>query len=392
MSLLTIINMPQRIKVAYLDYSHVFAGAERVLHTILSTLDREKFEPVLVFPFPMEHQKGYDDIKCGRIYLADGLKWWMGSKRWNNPIKGTDFMARTIWGVRLAYQLKRRGIGILHVNLLRPDALMWLLPARSAGIRIIGHFRSQELEWIAPPYVQHQCNQILCVSEYSRNRMLTKGVHTPSRVLYDSIETSRFQKQISKTEARKVLGLNVDAEILASVGQLSVHKGHDNAIRALAILATKRPNMILFIAGGGGVSNKYLKDILEENPAIKNRVIFSGGQIADIQNVYIAADLTLSLSRGGEGFGLIPYESALCGTPFIGPNQGAILEFIIDNENGMLVDTYSPEAIAAKIDWALEHRAITQAMVTQTKQLIEDRLTPEVMIMELQAVYSELMN
>lgn len=383
--------MPQRIKIAYLDYSHVFAGAERVLHTILATLDREKFEPLLVFPFPMEHQKGYDDIQCERIYLADGLKWWMGSKRWHKPLRGSDFIARTIWGVRLACQLKRRGIELLHVNLLRPDALMWLLPARSAGIRIIGHFRSQELEWIAPPSVQHQCNQILCVSEYSRNRMLTKGVHTPSRVLYDSIETSRFQKQISKTEARKALGLNTDAEIMASVGQLSVHKGHDNAIRALAILAEKRPKLILFIAGGGGVSNQYLKDIIKENPAIKNRVIFSDGQIADIQNVYIAADLALSLSRGGEGFGLIPYESALCGTPCIGPNQGAILEFISDGENGMLVDTYSPEAISSKINWALEHREITQNMVARTKQLIEDKLTPELMIRNLQTVYSELL-
>jgi len=124
------------------------------------------------------------------------------------------------------------------------------------------------------------------------------------------------------------------------------------------------------------------------HPAIKNRVIFSDGQIADIQNVYIAADITLSLSRGGEGFGLIPYESALCGTPCIGPNQGAILEFIIDGENGMLVDTYSPEAIASKINWALEHQGITQDMVTKTKQLIADKLTPEVMTRELQAVYS----
>ena len=47
----------ERVKVAFLDYSHIFAGAERVLCDMLANLDREKYEPILVFPFPREHHR-----------------------------------------------------------------------------------------------------------------------------------------------------------------------------------------------------------------------------------------------------------------------------------------------------------------------------------------------
>ena len=139
-----------KTKVAYLDYSPHFAGAERALYTIISHLDRERFEPILVFPFPYEHHHRYDDLDCEKIYLSDGLKWWMGSDRWKSPIKGSDFIKRTIFGYRLANQLSKRGVRILHVNLLRPDSLMWIWFCESFGIKVVGHFRSLSMAWVPP--------------------------------------------------------------------------------------------------------------------------------------------------------------------------------------------------------------------------------------------------
>ncbi|WP_289199246.1 glycosyltransferase family 4 protein [Bacteroides acidifaciens] len=381
--------MDNRIKIAYLDYSQVFAGAERVLHTIIDNLDRKRFEPTLVFPYPMEHQSGYADLDCDKICLADRKTWWMGSARWKHPLRGTDLLARSVWGIKLAGILKSRKIDILHVNLLRPDVLMWILPAKLAGIKIIGHFRSQSYEWITPLAAQKCCKLILCVSRYSQNRMLHKGNHTPSMTLYDSIEIEQFQTDLTQIEARKKLGLPTNGTIFSSVGQLSRHKGHDNAIRSFATIADLFPDTYLYVAGGGA-DLEYLQNMAKSYPAFKDRIFFSGKQLSDVKTVYRASDIILSLTKVGEAFGLVPYEASIMGLPFIAPNFGAVTEFINDGVNGCLVDTNSVEAISAKMEWLLTNPELAKKMVKEAQATISESLTPETMVNNLQEAYDSV--
>lgn len=379
------------IKIAYLDYSHIFAGAERVLYTIIDNLNKDEFEPILVFPYPMKHQKGYEKLKCKKVYLSKEIKWWMGSDRWHHPLRGTDFLMRTIIGCKLALFLHKEKIDILHVNLIRPDSLMWIMPSKKMGIKVIGHFRSQALEWIPPKSVQHNCNLILCVSKYSQNRLLSKGYYTRTQVLYDSINLNLFQSDISRSDAKKKLGFSEKDVLISSIGQLSRHKGHDNAIKAFAKIAPHNPSAVLFIAGGGRIEDlDYLKQIVKEHPSIQTRVIFSEKQLSNIVDVYRASDLVLSLTKVGEAFGLVPYEAAIMGTPFIAPNRGAVKEFIINKENGLLVDTNNVDEIVTQIEWAIEHKKECEQMNIKAKEVIQSKLTPYVMTNQLQSIYKEL--
>ena len=384
--------MREKIKVAYLDHSHIFAGAERVLYTIISHLDRRRFEPMLVFPYPMEHQTGYTGLDCPKYYLADGLKWWMGSDRWRHPLRGTDFLARGIWGCRLARLLKKEKVDILHVNLLRPDALMWILPAKRAGIKVIGHFRSQALEWIPPEAVQRQCDLILCVSQYSRSRMLLKGEHSKSMVLYDSVNADVFRPVESKVDAKRKLGFPADCFLMSSIGQLSRHKGHDNAILAFMKIAVAYSNALLYIAGGGRQADlEYLKQIVGQYPApLQSRVIFSGEQVANITEVYSATDLVLSLTKVGEAFGLVPYEAALMGCPFIAPDKGAVKEFITTGVNGILVDTEDVDTIACAMQYIIDNPQEAAEMNSRARQMVLEKLTPSVMTRNLEEVYNNI--
>lgn len=383
--------MSEKIKVGYLDYSHIFAGAERVLYTIISHIDRTKYEPVLICPYPMPHHENYRDLDCRKIYLADGAKWWMGSERWKHPMRGTDFLARTIFGIKLSSVAKREKIDVIHVNLLRPDALMWLLPSKTRGLKIVGHFRSQELEWIPSGRVQRCCRIILCVSDFSRSRFLSKGKYVETVTLYDSIDIDWLQSKLSREEAKKKLGFAEDTVLFSSVGQLSRHKGHDNAIHAFARIAEEFPNAQLFIAGGGRPADlEYTKGVAASYPELSGRVRFSEKQLANIAEVYRASDMTLSLTKVGEGFGLVPYESVWMGTPFIGPDKGAIKEFVKHRENGLIVDTLNIDDIASNMRWALENPLSVAEMREKLHRTIEEKLTPSVMIGNIESVYANL--
>lgn len=145
------------------------------------------------------------------------------------------------------------------------------------------------------------------------------------------------------------------------------------------------------IAGGGGKEHivDYYLDIIHKE-GLEDKVILTGKQVSDIQTIYRASDLTLTLTKVGEGFGLVPYESALMGTPFIAPEFGAVTEFVTDGKNGILVDTNNVDAIAEKIHWALTHTAETQILIENLRSLIRQELTPQRLADNLDKAYQNL--
>lgn len=370
----------KKIKVAYLDYSPHFAGAERALYTIISHLDRERFEPIIVFPFPYEHHHQYDSLECEKIYLADDIKWWMGSDRWEKPIRGTDFIKRTIWGYRLAKQLSSRGVSILHVNLLRPDSLMWIWFCRWYGIKVVGHFRSLSMSWVPPVAVQKRCDAIVSVSNVVREHAMSVYKHPNNNAIYDSISFAQKHSD------------HASKNIISSVAVLSPHKGHDHAILAFDKISDKYSDYELHIVGGGmNTTNEIVRlKSIANSTKHPEKIKFTEKQVSNIVQYYIQSKLVLSLTKHGEAFGLVPFEAALCGTPAIAPNKGAIIELLQDGKSGILVETLDVDAIAERIDWALSHYDESLAITKKTLAVIEERLTPKVMVEHIMDVYKNL--
>lgn len=377
--------------VAFLDYSSVFAGAERMLYNMIEHIDRKKYLPILIFPYPMEHQYRYDDLDCKKIFLADGKKWWMGSDRWSHPLRGMDFIKRSEFGRRIAKVVKREHIDILDINLMRRDVKMWVWATRRfTDAKIVGHYRSQSQDWVAPADAQRLFDVVACVSKFSQERFRLRGDFTNTTVLYDSIDVDVMKCDMSKADAKVSLGYNPDDILLVSVGQLSRHKGHDTAIRAFASICKKYANAKLLIAGGGRIElAEYYRNLAKEFE-IDDRVFIPGEQFANIQTIYRAADLTLSLTKVGEGFGLVPYESALIGTPFIAPCFGAITEFVDDNNSGYLVDTNNLESVIKKILLALENVSESERMIRKLQTIIYERLRPSVLADNMDKLYTSL--
>lgn len=370
-----------KAKVAYLDYSLHFAGAERALYTIISNLDRKRFEPIIVFPFPCEHHHRYDDLSCEKLYLSDGIKWWMGSDRWKKPIRGTDFVKRTIFGYRLAKFLSSKGIKILHVNLLRPNSLMWIWFCRRFDIKVVGHFRSLSMEWVPSCSVQEKCDAIISVSNIVREHAMSMFQHLNNNVVYDSISFSRD------------LSSYIKKNVISSVGVLASHKGHDNAIRAFDKISEKYPDYELYIVGGGMDSHSELgrlKDIARTTKS-SDRIKFTEKQVDNVELYYGQSKLVLSLTKQGEAFGLVPFEAALCGTPTVAPNKGAITELLVDGVSGILVETLDVDAIAKRIDWALSNYDECCKISRRTLNVIEECLQPEIMANQIMKIYSQLL-
>ena len=112
--------------------------------------------------------------------------------------------------------------------------------------------------------------------------------------------------------------------------------------------------------------------------------------MTNILEVYRASDLILSLTKVGEAFGLVPYEATCMGTPFIGPDKGAIKEFVTNKVNGLLVDPNSIDEIASNIKWVIENRQKAERISENLYHIITRSLSPQTMINNLTRIYNIL--
>jgi glycosyltransferase involved in cell wall biosynthesis len=379
--------MSKKIKIAFLEYSDIFSGAEMSLHSLIKYLDPSKFESVIYFRYPLEHQERYNDLSCKKQYLSNEKKWWMGSDRWKKPIRGTDFIKRFIFGFKLALIAKKEKVDIIHINLIRPDSFWWFWWPQFLGIKVIGHSRSDPMDWIPSATLQKQSDAIICVSDFIKEKVLIKYNSSSVYTVYDPVDYKQYESNTSKEQALISLEIDPKHKLLASVGLLSSHKGHDMTIRVFARISKQFTDHILMIAGGGNSSKlKKLKALTIEK-GIENRTIFTEKQIANVDVVYRASDLVFSLTTRGEAFGRVPFEGNACDTAVLAPDKGASVELIKDNETGFLVDPLDEDAIVLKTIDILSNPNKTKSIVTQGKTHFSQKLSPLNSAQEVGKIY-----
>lgn len=189
------------------------------------------------------------------------------------------------------------------------------------------------------------------------------GRSLPVTVVPPGVDTDRFVplSESERLEARRHFGLADHAEVVVGISRLVPRKGFDSAIRAVALLARSRPDLVLAIAGGGR-DEARLKALAAQ---LKAPVVFLGRvSNDDLPRLYGCADLYAMLCRnrwGGleqEGFGIVFLEAAACGVPQVAGSSGGAAEAVDDGVTGLVVQRPDdPRDVAAAFEQLLDDPA-----------------------------------
>ncbi|MCP2730842.1 glycosyltransferase family 4 protein [Symplocastrum sp. BBK-W-15] len=171
-------------------------------------------------------------------------------------------------------------------------------------------------------------------------------------VIPGGVDTSRFQANLSRQEARSQLNWPQDRKILFTPRRLVNRMGIDILLSAIAKIKSKLPDVWLAIAGKG-----VLRDSLEKQATelgLSNHVQFLGF-LPDEQLpiAYQAADITVVPSQSLEGFGLIVLESLACGTPVLCTPIGGMPEILAPFSPELITEDTDVDAIALKLEGLL---------------------------------------
>lgn len=164
-----------------------------------------------------------------------------------------------------------------------------------------------------------------------------------------------FGAPIPRNDARTKLGLVESDEVLLYFGFIRKYKGIDIAIKAVAQIAAKRPNLVLLVAGESYSGEEDYKALANELGVLGTHVRFFDQYISndDVPIYFCAANAALLPYRNATQSGVvqIAYNYNL---PVIATNVGGLPEIVIDGKSGLIAPEATPESVAISIQQFFE--------------------------------------
>jgi L-malate glycosyltransferase len=164
------------------------------------------------------------------------------------------------------------------------------------------------------------------------------------------------------------------------LGQISPHKGHEDALEALRQLGT---GYRLIIAGRGEES--YVTRLKEQSRSMP--VEFSG--FAEFREFFENVDVLL-VPSWEEPFGIVLLEAMASGIPVISTSAGGPLDIIRPEVDGILVPPRNPQALAAAVRSISEPQR-RAGIIGHARERVEAHYDIRKVIPEIEAFYLDLM-
>ena len=302
---------------------------------------------------------------CGHDVVVAG--------RPNSPLKAQielPFLnsADFITAVRLRRRLKEARFDIIHAHVARDYTIVaaaaWKIPrAKVVFTRHLLHpirrhlFYRRVDAWIAPT------SQIL--------ETLAPLAPKTSEIIPNWVDLEQFLFRPHPLHRPVKIGL---------LGQVSPHKGHEDAIEALRRLDG---NFRLVVAGKGDAS--YEKELQKKAAGLT--LEFLG--FVSRTDFFQKTDL-LILPSWQEPFGIVLLEAMASGVPVIATNRGGPTEIISSPLYGVLVPPRDPCALANAIRSLAADEERRSAIVRNARERVEKHFDIRIVVPQIEDFYKRL--
>lgn len=191
-------------------------------------------------------------------------------------------------------------------------------------------------------------------------------------------------KTHNKKEARKLLEIPQDAEIVAYISRLTRRKDPATLIGAVNLLTENHPRLRTLIVGRGTDEEQAeLRELAEDNRAVE-----FWGHRDDVPRILAASDAFV-LPSLTEAFGLAPLEAMLQGVPTIVSDAEGFRDFVTNDANGLVFPRGNVDSLAAAIQRILTDEALRDKLSTDAQRTVRQRFSVDRMIDDIESLYHQ---
>ena len=356
------------MRVAYLMHQ-AGTGSERVLVRLLSALDRDEIEPLVVLPADGPLRGEIEALAVPVRILP--LAWWIPATHWS-----ADDFAAQLDGLPkrvddLAALLERERIELVHTFFI--VTLEGALAAARLGLPHVWHSRGLFGGGFPPAHlddvdffltvVDLLADAVVCVSKGVEEQTSSVCRLARRHVIYDGFSLDAFLAWPVADPAtlRARYGIADSARVVASVGGIQRRKGQLDLVEAAAPLAREIPELVFVLAGEAGDA-EYLA-------AVRARIAELGlercfrliGFEPNVRELFSVSE-ALAHPSHSEGFGLAILEAMAAGLPVVATRCGGPEEIVEDGVSGLLVPPRSPRELESALRRLLTDREAARAM------------------------------
>lgn len=328
-------------------------GGERQAHLLSRALVRRGHEVTIVTrrsraELPREQMD--DGVQIIRIAPAGRGRW----KKWRLAVTAIEPLARLRSRADVVFVSGYRIMGVPAVLVTKMIGPTCVLKADSSGEMSGEFFRAGLARFHLSPTsaavrlligsrnaLLRRADAFIAISREIAGELRAHGV--PGERIHqlpNGVDTGKFRPTGSSERAslRRRLGLP-GGPVAIYTGRLVSYKGLPLLLRVWCDLRRSgTPGTLVLVGSGGADIHACEKDLREyvAREGLHNSVVFAG----EVENVddYLRASDAFVFPTENEAFGVSLIEAMACGLPSVATSVGGIPDFLIDGQNGLLVE------------------------------------------------------
>lgn len=371
-------------RILFVDHSPIVGGAQLTLVEHLRTLDRARFQPLVLCASNAGELHALYQAAGADVHVAP-----LPRLRRLHPLVPLRLL-------RAAHALRRLASRLdadLVVASTSRTAYIAAVALLGSGVPLAWWVHDFQFNRLMFRAASRFTAAIICVSAAIRDfyggardtRYHVIPVGSRLHHALASLEPGAVQRE------RERWGYSDGDLVVGFMGRLVAEKGAEDLIRAVALLHESDPRIKLLVVGTGrGQANdveQSLHELVERNGW--RFVTFAGFQTNEAL-YYRLFDVLALPSRAAEGYAMSAVQAMLAGTPVVVTAVGGMMELVRDQETGFLVPPGSPKLMAAAIAELLSNAPLRSRMIDAGYAQVMQNNRVEVTTRRAERVYEQL--
>ena len=213
--------------------------------------------------------------------------------------------------------------------------------------------KKMKIFYLAEKLASNWCSLILTVNkedfDYARGFKTCDVKYIPGY----GVNIEKFLKSsVDKKTFIKTIGLGNDDIVLTSIGELSPRKNHIAVLRGID--KSKYKSKIVYLIAGRTIHDISTETSLIDYAKKHNIRLKLLGFCSNVEDYLHITDIGI-LPSLIEGFGFAGIETIASGVPLIGNSTKGIKDYVVDGENGYLIDINDDFKLSSTIDSLIDN-------------------------------------
>ena len=420
------LNTNCKKRILYFELTSGIGGSIiNVLYPVVTNLDRELYEPLVLFYRPNPYRARFESAGVKTLVFEKPHSGQhpapiveLKKNRIIKNIKRNNGRAKALYHTlgsyvrlsyclpqifRLARLLKEHRIDLVQINGASVGpAREIILAAKLAGVPTLCYVQGFNEFQAVDRQIARLVTQFVFCSNAIGKHCTTSGQVNPEGTctIYPGVvDVGKWSQPYDSIRLRQEFGWTEGDFVVGNVGRLVGWKGQDVFIKAMAQVKKEVPDIKGLLVGEpnkdeegpNGEPSPFYRHLLDlvHSLGLTENVHFAGFR-SDIPEILSAVDVLVHSSTEPEPFATAVIEGMMSGSPVIAAQAGGMPEMIKDKVTGLLSPPGDPQAMAQAILFYHRDRDRAKRIALAGQKRATADLTAERHIREFYALYESL--